>query len=285
MKIKTRDISLSRFSLIRPYPHKKPRRPSRLLATLVRFLSKKETGKVHFAYEDSSSIPPSEPALILMNHSSFLDLEIAFTIFRKRRLNIVATDDGFIGKEGLMRSLGAIPTKKFVFDLDIVSDIRYCLRSLHTSVLLYPEATYSFDGRSALLPESIGKLIKYLGVPVISVITSGSFLRDPLYNGLQLREVDVRAEVKTLFGSEETQSLSAEKINERVRETFSFDAFDEQRRRGIRIDEPFRCDKLNRVLYRSPPLSGGRRHGRQGDDLVLPWLRAALRIGRIRIAA
>lgn len=48
-----------------------------------------------------------EPCLVLMNHSSFIDLKIASTVLYPRPLNIVCTSDGFVGKERFMRSLAA----------------------------------------------------------------------------------------------------------------------------------------------------------------------------------
>ena len=60
-----------------------------------------------------------QPCLILMNHSSFIDLEIASTILFPRPFNIVCTTDGFVGKNWLMRLLGCIPTKKFMQDVNL----------------------------------------------------------------------------------------------------------------------------------------------------------------------
>ena len=62
----------------------------------------------------------------------------------------------------------------------------------HISVLMFPEASYSFDGTATPLPRKMGVLLKKLNVPVVTVITHGAFLRDPLYNMLQKRKVQVR---------------------------------------------------------------------------------------------
>ena len=44
-----------------------------------------------------------------------------------------------------MRNLGCIPTNKYVTDISLVKDMEYaCINK--SSVLLYPEAGYSFDG-------------------------------------------------------------------------------------------------------------------------------------------
>ena len=48
--------------------------------------------------------------------------------------------------EWVMRSIGSIPTQKYVSDLRLVQDMDYCFKTLKSSVLMYPEAGYSFDG-------------------------------------------------------------------------------------------------------------------------------------------
>ena len=125
------------------------------------------------------------PYFILMNHSSFIDLEIAYRIFFPKPFNIICTSDGFVGKSLLMRLLGCIPTNKFVTDVSLIGDILYTVKNNNCSVLMYPEASYSFDGTATPLPQKLGVLIKKLGIPVVTVMTDGAFLRDPLYNGLQ----------------------------------------------------------------------------------------------------
>ena len=43
-----------------------------------------------------------EPCLILMNHSSFLDIEIAYSILFNKNFNTVTTSDAFICKNWLL---------------------------------------------------------------------------------------------------------------------------------------------------------------------------------------
>ena len=86
-----------------------------------------------------------------------------------RPFNIVCTSDGFVGKAGLMRALGCIPTRKFQPDTALVRDMLYAVKKLKSSILLYPEASYSFDGTATPLPESIGKCVKALNVPVVMI--------------------------------------------------------------------------------------------------------------------
>ena len=149
-----------------------------------------------------------------------------------------------------MRGIGCIPTQKYVTDLALIMDMLHAVRKLNTSVLMFPEAGYSFDGCATTLPRRLGMLIKKLDVPVITVITEGAFLRDPLYNGLQLRKTKVSAEVKCLLTREEIAEKSVEEIDALLDETFTFDNFARQLETKTPIKEKFRTDGLNRILYR-----------------------------------
>lgn len=254
MKIKTRDLPYDEVADIPREPHLLPKRPTIFFRTLLKALSRPELRAVDFTYttKGMERLGSDEPALILMNHSSFIDLKIAATVLYPRAFNIVCTSDGFVGKRGLMRSLGCIPTKKYILDTTLVRDMRYAVDKLHDSVLLYPEAGYSFDGTATPLPASLGKLLKMLKVPVIMIKTSGAFLRDPLYNMLQLRKVKVSAAVTYVLSPEDIRAKSVEELNGILKELFTFDNFRDQQEQHIRVDEAFRADGLNRVLYKCP---------------------------------
>ena len=251
MKIRTRKLPLTEvLSLPRP-PHRKPVRPHPLLRGLIRLLCIPSLHKTRFTYRtERMELVGDQPCLILMNHSSFTDLKVAQAIFYPRPLNIVSTTDGFVGLATLMRLIGCIPTRKFVSDLQLMGDIRYALTELKSNVLLFPEAGYTLDGRSTVLPRHFGAVLKRLRVPVVMINTWGAFARDPLYNGLQLRRVKVEAEVRCLFTPEELKARTLEEIDREVEAAFTFDQFAWQKEKGVRITEPFRADGLNRVLYK-----------------------------------
>lgn len=94
---------------------------------------------------------------------------------------------------------------------------------------MYPEASYSFDGTETPLPESLGKCLKLLKVPVVMIRTYGAFLRDPLYNNLQVRKAKVSAEMTYLLSPEEIKEKSVDELNEVLATAFSYDHFRDQR--------------------------------------------------------
>lgn len=254
MKIKTKHLSYGKVMELERPKHRKPLRPMGLLQLVVRILSVFDLLPTKFTYQKHGmeKLGRKEPCLILMNHSCFLDLKIASKIFFPRRYGIVCTTDGFVGKAWLMRLLGCIPTQKFVSDVTLIKDMEYLLKKKKTSVLMFPEAGYSFDGKATPLPRKMGILLKKLDVPVVTVITQGAFARDPLYNCLQKRKVNVRADVKYLLSREDIRQMPVAQLDAALEDAFSFDNFQWQQENGVVIDEPFRADGLNRVLYRCP---------------------------------
>ncbi|MBQ0002898.1 MAG: 1-acyl-sn-glycerol-3-phosphate acyltransferase [Treponema sp.] len=254
MKIKVTKLPYETVSKICVNKKHPPLRPNLFWRTLMKIIAKSDLKKTQFSYTKTGmeNLKKNEPCLILMNHSCFLDLETAESIFYPRPLNVVCTSDGFVGKNWLMRHIGCIPTNKFVSDFLLVKHIKYALTKLKTSVLMFPEASYSFDGTATPLPQSLAKCLKLLNVPVIMIKTEGAFLFQPLYNNLQTRNVKVTAEVKYLLSPQEIQNKSLEELNTILTNEFSFDNFKTQQTKNIKVTEPYRADFLNRVLYKCP---------------------------------
>ena len=254
MKIKVKEISFDEFQELKGYKHSNPKKRSFLLATIIRVVSGMTARSVKFKtnYINIDKIEKKQPYLILMNHSSFIDMKIASKILYPKKYNIVCTDDGFVGKEFLMRWLGCISTKKYIMDPTLVKDMIYTVKKLNSSILLYPEACYSFDGTATPLPTNIGKCIKLLKVPVIMLRTHGAYHRDPLYNNLQLRKVNVSCDVELLASIEDVKNKNEKELMEIVNKAFDFDNYRWQQDNKISIKEKFRADSLNRVLYKCP---------------------------------
>ena len=234
--------------------HFKPKKPNIFWQTLTKVISQPALWQTHFTHREvgMEKLALDEPALILMNHSSFLDFEIAFSMLYPRKFNTVATLDSFVGLDWVMRQIGCFPTRKFIADLHLIRDIKHCLTVNKASVLMFPEAAYSFDGTKTTLPSTVAKLIKMLGVPFVMLETYGSYLRDPIFNRLQNRDLPVSAELRYVLSPEQIKEMSVEEIQAVIDEQFSFDQYRWQKENKIVIDEPFRADGLETVLYKCP---------------------------------
>lgn len=250
--------------------YKKPRHQLSILRPILKVVCWVLLKMTGFTYEKigMEKLGKKEPCLVLMNHSSFIDLEIAAFLMADREWHIVTTLDGFVGLDWLLPLVGCIPTKKFIPDVTLVRDMRYTVKDLKASVIMYPEASYSFDGTATPLPDSIGKCVKLLGVPVVMIRTEGAFLRQPLYNCLKLRKTKVSATMEYLLSPDEIKEKTAEELNEVINKEFDFDNFKTQQEKGILIKEKYRADGLHRVLYKCPHcLSEGKTVG-EGTTLA-----------------
>ena len=254
MKINSAKRPYAQVAAMERPKRKKPLKPMFFFRLLIPLLSIWELLALRFSVKKigMEKLGKKEPALFLMNHSAFLDMKIACTILFPRALNIVASTDAFIGKAWIMRLIGCIPAQKYVTDAPMVRDMIYALHQLKSSVLMYPEACYSFDGTSTTLPDSLGKCLKMMKVPLVMIRTQGVFHRVPLYNGLRSRKVKVSAEMEYILSAEEIAKMSVQELNEVIAKLFGFDNFRWQQENGVKITEPNRAEDLNRVLYKCP---------------------------------
>jgi hypothetical protein len=233
----------------------KPMKQSLFFRVLLKVASSFDLAATHFKCNKigMERLKAGEPCLVLMNHSSFIDLEIVASVLYPRKFNIVATTDSFMGiMKWVMQLIGCIPTRKFVTDTQLIRDMIYCLRDLKSSVVMYPEASYSFDGKATPLPDSIGRCVKMLGVPVVMIRTYGAFARQPLYNCLRRRKVDVSADIKYILSAQDVAVKGADDINEIINREFNFDNFRWQQENKVSIKDAERAEGLNRVLYKCP---------------------------------
>ena len=132
--------------------------------------------------------------------------------------------------------------------------IRQLIRTVRNGdvAIIYPEARYSLCGTTAVLPESLGKLCKLLGVPVVTLICHGHHVNSPFWN---LRDRGVKpteAEFTLIFDKESLDASSVDEVNDKIAEMFRYDDFAWQKDRGIRIKYKGRAEGLHKVLYHCP---------------------------------
>ncbi len=191
-----------------------------------------------------------KPYLLLVTHSSMVDFNIMLKATHPYPVNNVMTLEGFkTYTEPLMRSLGVIGTRKFVADVHLLKNMHYCLHELKNIFVLFPEARYSLDGCTSYLPDSLGKMVCMMKVPVAVLSIHGNFVTCPQWNKKN-KKTYVEAEVKPILLPEEIGSLSVAEINERIRRSFIYDDYKWQKEKQIKISDANRADGLHCLLYK-----------------------------------
>lgn len=229
---------------------KKPIRPTFIMTLAKWIISWPDLRNREFNFEKVNMDGVKAPYLLLSNHSSMVDFNIMLKATHPEKVNNVMTLEGFRDYTyPLMYSLGVLGTRKFITDTYLVKNIKYCVDKLKTIFVMYPEARYSLDGCTSYLPDSLGKLVKLLKVPVVVLQIHGNFVARPQWNKMN-KKTRVDAVMKMIITAEETKTLSADEINARIREYFVYDDFAWQLENKVKIGHPKRAEGLHCLLYK-----------------------------------
>jgi len=193
------------------------------------------------------------PYILLCNHNAFYDFMVSTVANFPHQPYYIVAVDGFIGREWIMRCVGCIGKRKFTNDLSIIRHMKTVLDRGKIAVL-YAEARYSLCGTNAVLPESLGKLVKLYKVPVVTLMTRGHHVDAPFWQGSNPKSkmVKTEAEFKLLMTPEQAAKMSVDEINKAINEAYVYDDFKWQKDNHVRIANKDRARALHKVLYKCP---------------------------------
>ena len=191
------------------------------------------------------------PYMMLSNHMSFIDFELAALGTYPHRINNVVNIDGYYMRPWLMEWIGAICTRKYTMDLHLVKSIRKVL-SRGDVLCMYPEARYSPCGTTSYIPESVGMLVKRSRVPVVAVVHRGNYLHSPFWDFRRKRKLPLHTTLTKILTPEQIDAMTVDEINDKIKEALTYDEYAYQKERGILIKEPFRAEGLHKILYQCP---------------------------------
>lgn len=191
------------------------------------------------------------PYLLLCNHNAFMDFKVATAAIFPHRANYVVAIDGFLKREWLLRLIGCICKRKFTSDAVLIRQLKRVADRGDIPVI-YPEARYSLCGTTAGLPPSLGKLVRFLRIPLVTLICHGHHVNSPFWNLPDRKVKSPHAVMTCQMTADEIASAPYERINEVIERAFQYDDFCWQRENGIVIDYEKRAEKLHKVLYKCP---------------------------------
>lgn len=231
---------------------RKPKRPTPILlvATIGSSIALSKR-KLNVSLDNSLKTPH----LILGNHGGFNDFYMFFKVLKSWRLNFVAGinahNDGFMF-DWLLRQIGSIPKRRFVSEISLMKNMKHSLYNLKNHVLMYPEAKYSLDGSTSFIPPSLGKLVKFLKVPVSTFMLNGNYVSNPHWNPYKEKTMPMDATLKEIITLEEIDKLSVDEINQRIKSSLIYDDWKWLKESGNKITYKNRANNLNALLYQCP---------------------------------
>lgn len=246
---------------------KLPIRQPIVMTNLLYLLCKLTMPRVPYQIEKINMEGVKPPFMLLSNHMYFVDFKLSAMATYPFRVNNVATVDGYYRRPWIMELLGCICKRKFTTDLHLVKSIRHVLRENGDVLCMYPEARYSPVGTTAILPDSLGKLIKMNKVPVVVLLHHGNYLHTPFWNYRKPRKAPLYTTMTQILTAEQVAQMSVKEINAAVRQAMQYDEYKWQLERNIHITEPHRAEGLHKVLYQCPHCGTEHKMASEGADI------------------
>lgn len=208
------------------------------------------SGKLKIKKVNMKGLKP--PYLVLGTHHAFMDFYVTPLALFPHRANYVSELEGFEAYgEWLYRQIGCLGTRKFINDIDLVKNISRIMKRKGILVL-YPEARYANVGTSSKLPDSVGKMIKMLKVPVVIINMQGNYLQSPIWNLSKRKGVKLNTTLTKVLTPEQIKEMSVSDINNIVEEKMRYDEYKYQADNNIRISYKERAKGLHLPLYQCP---------------------------------
>jgi DNA-directed RNA polymerase subunit RPC12/RpoP len=230
---------------------KKPERQKNYLRPLTWILSFPSVWKHGLKIKKVNMKGLKPPYILLCNHTSFMDFKVMTAAIFPYKANYVVAIDGFIGRETLLRKVGCICKRKFTNDIGLVRHINHVVNINRDIIILHPEARYSLVGTNAILPESLGKLVKFLKVPVVTLNMHGNYLNSPCWN-LTERGNRIEAELTQIISEKQVSELTHNQINACINNALKYDEYTWQKENKISIKYKNNAKGLHKVLYQCP---------------------------------
>lgn len=222
----------------------------RLLSRLLIFYAK--VFKKHHVYRDDALRGLTAPFVVLGNHSSFYDfVYINHALFPHFIHFVVARkyfEMPFLG--GLLRYAGAIPKSLSQADAGTVRKI-FSLAKEGRNIGIFPEGQIPFHGITFPLEGGTAKLIKKLGLPVVTVMTGGGYFIDPPWTQRK-RKGRAHSEAKLLLTPAQIEASSVEQLDELITRALTMSQYEWQQDTGNRYRGTRLAEGLENILYRCP---------------------------------
>lgn len=193
------------------------------------------------------------PTLVICNHVTNFDPLLLSLCFPWDHTHFVASEHLFrLGwiSSFLKYVFDPIPRRKGTSGAD---SAMACLRKLRAgrSVCLFAEGECTWDGVTAQIVPSTGRLAKMSGATLITCRMDGGYLTAPRW-GKGIRPGKMSCRVVGVYSAEELKKLDGPQIEALIRRDIHFDTWESQRENRVRYRSRHRAENLQTVLYICP---------------------------------
>lgn len=204
------------------------------------------------------------PYIVLANHTNFWDPFLLSLCFSEPVYFV--TSDAYFRNPVLKRLLslvGAIPKTKLVSDPTSIRGILEVVKN-RGIIGIFPEGRRNWDGKTLPLLHPTAKLIKSLGIPVISAVFKGACLSMPRWSSTT-RKGSLVMELSKALEPSEIKSLTVNQLYQRISEKLNYNEYDYQRIHMHRYSGENMAERLELFLFTCPECKSTGSLYSQGD--------------------
>ncbi len=216
-----------------------------LISYLGKWVHKGKTKKIRM-----EGVKP--PYILLCNHNSPFDYLIMTTSTAPHGGVYPSAPNVFLSVESLVRNLGCIPKRKYVKDISLIRTAHKVVKS-GNMMCIFVEARHSLCGKTEVISDAIGQMVKRLGVPVVTLKMCGHHITNPFWNVKSYRMgFPVESVMTQIYTPQELETASADEINAKIREYLNHDDFRWQSENRKKLKYKKRAEGLHKALYQCP---------------------------------
>ena len=209
-------------------------------------------GKLDIDVSQNETRDLKTPFLVLANHVTYWD-PFLINIFVKEPICYLAEETYFRNPwfRVVLNAVGAIPKKRYIRQSQPIKKL-FQARDMGRVMGIFPEGERNWDGatNTRTFP-AIVKLIKKLGIPVVTVTIKGGYLAYPRW-AKYYRRGKVELSYNLSLAQEEVAELSLEQIAERIKSALVHDEVQYQRNMLNRYVGKNLAENLELLLYLCP---------------------------------
>ncbi len=195
------------------------------------------------------AIKKTGPYLILANHTAEFDIIFLDMLF-DAPLYFVASDQLLNSGKGswfLRTFFNPIPKSKSVADLALVKRMKSVINE-GGNICIFPEGNATMNGGPSPIPEGMGRLIKFLNVPVKFIRIEGLYLSAPRWSYYRKFGPSTMREITTLQPQEFDQ-MNPDTIENLVKQTLNISAY--QKPLGVYKGKKI-AEGLHKLIFTCP---------------------------------
>ena len=209
-----------------------------------------------------------EPFVIVSGHTCEYDFVFLCVALFPHLLNVVTArfyyENPIIAS--LLNLVACIPKLQFVPDVGAIKGM-LAAKKAGCNIALYPEGHITLDGATGYTDPAVGKLLKKLGMRVLTVEFEGAFFAKPAWRRTTKR-CRVNYKIVPLLSAEEIAALSEDDIRDRVAAACSYNEYDKQRARPHRIAGRDMLGRITNLIHQCPRCKAERAVERRGDRII-----------------